>query len=71
MMLLFAFVSLALTTTTVICAIICIMNFDQGLKRIKESNNDAACESYYLQPGNRAPNQMHFLSRPPSRLTLA
>lgn len=75
MMLLFAFVALILTLATVICAIICIMNFDKGFKGINESKNDDAYESYRLQPVSHIDDQTLYPSRPhpafsPSRLTL-
>lgn len=70
MMYLFAIVSLALTFATVVCTIICIMNFDRGFKKINASKNDAARESYYLQPADMVPDQTRYPSRPLSRLTL-
>lgn len=68
MMLLFAFVSLVLTAATVICAIVCITNFDRGFKMINRSKNGSGRSSNYLQP-NSLPLS-HPDSRPSSRLTL-
>jgi hypothetical protein len=65
MMLLFAFVSPALSTATVICAIICIINFDRGFKKISKSKGDAARESYYLRPAGIAHDQTRYTSQPP------
>ncbi|KAJ5746936.1 uncharacterized protein N7511_008632 [Penicillium nucicola] len=70
MMFLFAFASLILTTATVICAIICMINFDRGFKSINKSKNDAAREWYYMQPTDHVPDHTRYSSRPPSRLTL-
>ncbi|CAG8943086.1 unnamed protein product [Penicillium salamii] len=68
MMLLFAFVSLVLTAATVVCAIVCITNFDRGFKMINRSKNGSGRSTSYLQP-NSLPLS-HPDSRPSSRLTL-
>jgi galactitol-specific phosphotransferase system IIC component len=70
MMYLFVFVSLSLTSATAICAMICIMNFDRGFKKINESKNNAARESYYLLPTDTVPYQTRYPPRPPSRLII-
>jgi hypothetical protein len=67
MMLLFAFVSLALTTAIVVCAIVCITNFDRGFKKINRSKNGAQ-DAYSLQTGDLPISHPSY--RPPSRLTL-
>ncbi|KAK9852937.1 hypothetical protein MYU51_007415 [Penicillium brevicompactum] len=68
MMLLFAFASLVLTVATVVCAIVCITNFDRGFKKINRSKNGSGRSSQYSQ-ANSLPLSNPYL-RPPSRLTL-
>ncbi|KAJ5351252.1 hypothetical protein N7541_002051 [Penicillium brevicompactum] len=68
MMLLFAFASLALTVATVVCAIVCITNFDRGFKKINRSKNGSGRSSQYSQ-AHSLPLSNPYL-RPPSRLTL-
>lgn len=65
-MLFFASVSVVLTSATILCAIICIKNFDRGFKAINQSKNGHAQESYSI-PARNSPAEP---SRPPSRLTL-
>lgn len=49
MMLLFAFIALVLTAATLVCAIICMVNFNRGLKMVNMKRKDVARESYMMK----------------------
>ncbi|KAK4870163.1 hypothetical protein LT330_005217 [Penicillium expansum] len=70
MMLFFAFVSVVLTSGTILCTIICIKNFDRGFKVINQSKNGYAQESYSIPTGYSLAEPPRSFSRPSSRLTL-
>ncbi|KAJ5796735.1 uncharacterized protein N7518_005275 [Penicillium psychrosexuale] len=65
-MLFFASVSVVLTSATIVCAIVCIKNFDRGFKVINRSKNGHAQEAYSIA----APHSPADPYRSPSRLTL-
>ncbi|KAH8429131.1 uncharacterized protein LDX57_006801 [Aspergillus melleus] len=56
MMLLFAFMALALTTLMVLSVIRCILNFGQGLKNVLKPNTSSARESYRARPLSEHPS---------------
>lgn len=70
MMLFFAFVSVVLTSGTILCTVICIKNFDRGFKVINQSKNGYAQESYSIPTGYSLAEPPRSFSRPSSRLTL-
>ncbi|KAJ5603330.1 hypothetical protein N7537_006286 [Penicillium hordei] len=70
MMLFFAFMSVVLTSGTILCTIICIKNFDRGFIVINHSKNGHAQESYSVPTGYSLAEPPRSFSRPSSRLTL-
>ncbi|KAK1145024.1 hypothetical protein N8T08_004739 [Aspergillus melleus] len=68
MMLLFAFMALALTTLMVLSVIRCILNFGQGLKNVLKPNTLSDRESYRPRPLSEYPSSpVHSLH---SRMTI-
>ena len=50
MMQLFAYVSLVLTVALLACSVLCLINFNHGLKRVNRGINKAGRETYMLAP---------------------
>lgn len=48
MMQLFAYVSLVLTVALLACSVLCLINFNHGLKRVKRGISKAGRETYIL-----------------------